>query len=215
MKLSIFAVSAFAISLSACSAVGDTVNNVTGARTADSDMSFFITSINPGRGGDLGGLAGADAYCSTLAQAAGSEGKTWRAYLSTSDVNARDRIGSGPWMDAKGTVVATSVDNLLSENNNLTKETALDENGQVVNGRGDEPNRHDIMTGSDASGNATGNTCENWTSSSGSATTVGHHDRTGGGDDPTSWSSAHPSRGCSLEELRSTGGDGLFYCFAE
>ena len=183
--------------------------------TTDSNMSFFITSINPGNGGDLGGLAGADAYCDTLAQAAGVEGKTWHAYLSTSDVNARDRIGSGPWTDATGVVVATSVDNLLSENNNLTKQSALDENGQIVNGRGDTPNRHDIMTGSDASGNATDATCENWTSSSEGAATVGHHDRTGGGDDPTSWSSAHDSRGCSLEDLRGTGGDGLYYCFAE
>ena len=210
MKLKIIAVSVFAMSLSACSSTGDTSDSGT-----SSDMSFFITSANPGNGGDLGGLRGADAYCSTLAQAAGVEGKTWRAYLSSSDTNAADRIGSGPWTNADGVVVADSVANLLSASNNLTKQTALDENGQVVNGRGDTPNQHDIMTGSDANGMGTGDTCDNWTSSDAGATTVGHHDRTGGGDDPTSWSSAHPSRGCSLEALRSTGGEGLFYCFAE
>ena len=264
MKLPIFAISALALSLSACSTTNSTIDDVsdtsataTGAvgtigktaaadanatvnsaiedageasatatgtvgsigknanDTTDSNMSFFITSVNPGNGGDLGGLAGADAYCDTLAQAAGVEGKTWHAYLSTSDVNARDRIGSGPWMDATGVVVATSVDDLLSDNNNLTKQTALNENGQVVNGRGDTPNRHDIMTGTDANGNATESTCENWTSSDEGAATVGHHDRTGGGSDPTSWSSAHDSRGCSLDALRSTGGEGLYYCFAE
>ena len=207
MKFSLFAVSAIALSLSACSSTGGTKDT--------RDMSFFITSINPGSGGNLGGLVGADAYCSTLAQSAGVQGKTWRAYLSTSQVNARDRIGSGPWQNAEGVVVATSVNNLLSANNQLNKDTALNENGEVVNGRGDTPNRHDIMTGSDANGMATDATCEGWTNSSTGFATVGHHDRTGGGADPTSWSSAHESRGCSIDALQATGGEGLYYCFAE
>ena len=210
MRLGILAISALAISVSACSTTGDTSTST----TTDSNMSFFITSVNPGNGADLGGIAGADKYCSTLAQAAGVQGKTWRAYLSTSNVNARDRIGSGPWNNAAGTVVAQSVDDLLSANNQLSKENSLDENGQVVNGRGDTPNRHDIITGSDANGYATSATCNDWTSSGEGSATVGHHDRTGGGDDPTSWSSAHDSRGCSLEDLQGTGGDGLYYCFA-
>ena len=181
----------------------------------DTSMSFFITSVNPGKGADLGGLAGADAYCSDLADAAGVTGKTWKAYLSTSTEDARDRIGSGPWYNAEGVLVASSVDDLLSENSNLTKMTSLDENGEVINGRGDEPNRHDILTGSASNGRSTGSTCEDWTSSGEGSATVGHHDRIGGGDDPTSWSSAHGSRGCSIEGLQGTGGDGLFYCFAQ
>lgn len=181
----------------------------------DNSMSFFITSVNPGKGADLGGLAGADAYCSELASSAGVTGKTWKAYLSSSTENARDRIGSGPWYNADGVVVATSVDNLLSDSNNLTKTTSISETGEVINGRGDEPNRHDILTGSAANGMSTGSTCDDWTSSGEGSATVGHHDRTGGGDDPTSWSSAHGSRGCSIEALQATGGDGLFYCFAQ
>lgn len=184
------------------------------AMAQDADMSFFITSVNPGNGADLGGLEGADAYCTTLAEAAGVTGKTWAAYLSTSAENARDRIGSGPWMNANGVVVAQSVENLHSENNNLTKETSISEMGEIVNGRGDEPNRHDILTGSNVEGMLEGNSCEDWTTSGEGSAMVGHHDRTGGGDNPTAWNAAHPSRGCGMEALQGTGGDGLFYCFA-
>lgn len=191
------------------------------AQQADPQMSFFLTSVGPGNGADLGGLEGADAHCQRLAASVGAGGKTWRAYLSTTGpdgVDARDRIGSGPWYNAKGVKVADSVANLHSDDNNLTKQTVLNEKGEVVNGRGDDPNRHDILTGSNLNGTAytgEGDHCGNWTSSSedGSAR-VGHHDRTGGGDNPTSWNSAHSSRGCSQANLRATGGDGLFYCFA-
>ena len=179
----------------------------------DNSMSFFITSVNIGKGADLGGLAGADAHCQSLAEAAGAGGRTWRAYLSTSSVNARDRIGEGPWYNARGVEIAASVEELHADNN-LTKETQLDEKGATVNGRGDSPNRHDILTGSNADGTASGATCDNWSSSGGGNARVGHHDRTGGGSDPTSWNSAHDSRGCSQSNLQGTGGDGLFYCFA-
>lgn len=188
----------------------------------DPDMSFFLTSNGPGNGADLGGLEGADAHCAQLAEAAGVTGKTWRAYLSTTGpgrVNARDRIGSGPWINAKGVQVASSVADLHSDNNKLSKENSISEKGEVINGRGDTPNRHDILTGSQLDGTAFSvsedTTCSNWTSSreDGSAR-VGHHDRTGGGEHPTSWNSAHGSRGCSQENLQATGGDGLFYCFA-
>ncbi|HWL30681.1 MAG TPA: lectin [Xanthobacteraceae bacterium] len=191
------------------------------------DMTFFVTSSGPGKGGDLGGLAGADAQCARLAQAAGSTGKTWHAYLSTQGegaVNARDRIGKGPWRNAKGVVVAKSVDDLHSSGNNLTKQTALSEKGDVINGRGDSPNRHDILTGSTAEGRAfpagQDRTCGNWTSSTTGAAMLGHSDRQGLTDDPPakSWNSSHPSRGpgggCTQADLRSTGGDGLLYCFA-
>ncbi|HEY8550980.1 MAG TPA: hypothetical protein VIL35_13570 [Vicinamibacterales bacterium] len=190
---------------------------------AQNQMSFFITSVGSGKGGDLGGLEGADAHCTKLAEAAGVKGRTWRAYLSTSAeggkaVNARDRIGKGPWYNAKGVQVAASVDDLHSENNKLSKENSLTEKGEMVNGRGDNPNKHDILTGSQQDGTAfpAGQdlTCRNWTSSSDGAAQVGHHDRQGGGANPTSWNSAHASKGCSQEVLRSTGGDGLFYCFA-
>ena len=181
-------------------------------------MSFFVTSVNPGSGGDLGGLEGADAHCAALAEAAGVGGKTWAAYLSTSTVDARDRIGAGPWDNAGGVVIAESVEALHGDGNNLTKETALDETGAVVNGRGDEPNRHDILTGSLPDGTAAPETCEDWTSSGpDTAGIVGHHDRMGLDDsEPArSWNSSHASRGgCGLEALRGTGGDGLFYCFA-
>ncbi|MGH9348601.1 MAG: hypothetical protein ACRD26_15180 [Vicinamibacterales bacterium] len=188
-------------------------------------MSFFITSAGPGNGANLGGLAGADAQCQKLAAAAGQGSRTWRAYLSTSGsggqkpTNARDRIGTGPWYNAKGVTVAENVANLHSDNNKLSKENSLTETGAVVNGRGDTPNRHDILTGSQLDGtaftDAADHTCSNWTSSAaeGSAQ-VGHHDRQGGGQNPTSWHSAHASRGCGQENLRGTGGDGLFYCFA-
>ena len=187
-------------------------------------VGFFITSAGPGKGADLGGLAGADAHCQKLAAAVGAGGRTWRAYLSTTAsgsqpaVNARDRIGSGPWTNAKGVTVATSVADLHSDNNKLSKENSLTEKGETVNGRGDTPNRHDILTGSTLDGTAsketTDTTCANWTSSGEGSALVGHHDRVGGGPNPTSWNSAHPSKGCSQENLRGTGGDGLFYCFA-
>lgn len=185
------------------------------ALAQDADMSFFITSSNPGKGADLGGLAGADAHCTTLAEAAGVTGKIWAAYLSASTEDARDRIGSGPWSNANGVVVATSVDDLHSDDNNLTKETSISESGEVINGRGDKPNRHDILSGSDLEGRLVGNACEDWTSSGEGSAMVGHHDRTGGGANPTSWQAAHPSRGCGLTSLQGTGGDGLFYCFAK
>lgn len=181
----------------------------------DNSMSFFITSTNL-EGADLGGLEGADAHCSALAEDAGVTGKTWRAYLSTSDVDARDRIGEGPWHNANGELVAHSLEDLHYSNVNFTKETALDENGEEVNGRTDSPNQHDILTGTNPDGTASDFTCEDWTSNSESGQAmVGHHDRTGGGPMPTSWNASHPSRGCSLENLQSSGGNGYFYCFAE
>ncbi len=180
----------------------------------DADMSFFITSVNPGNGADLGGLAGADAHCGALAEAAGVTGKSWRAYLSTDAENARDRIGEGPWTNAKGVIVALNVDDLHSDDNKLSKENSLDETGALVNGRGDSPNRHDILTGSNADGTLVGDACSFWTSSGEGSAMVGHHDRQGGGAEPTSWNAAHGSRGCGLEALRGTGGDGLYYCFA-
>lgn len=189
------------------------------ASAQDGSMSFFVTSANPGSGGALGGIEGADAHCAALAEAAGVTGKTWRAYLSTSGENARDRIGAGPWVNAAGQTIAASVDELHSPANAISKETALDENGTVVNGRGDSPNRHDILTGSMPDGTvAEGMTCEDWTSNGeDTAGMVGHHDRMGldESDAAKSWNSSHSSRGgCGLEALRGTGGDGLFYCFA-
>ena len=197
----------------------------------DEGMTFFVTSVGPGKGADLGGLGGADRHCQSLAAAAGAGGRTWRAYLSTqapglSDpgfVNARDRIGNGPWRNAKGVVIARDVAELHSERSNLTKETALDEQGRTVNGRTEKPNNHDILTGSRPDGTAFPGapfpdmTCGNWTKggTDGSAMT-GHHDRVGPVDNAwaKSWNSAHPTRGCHPEGLRSTGGAGLFYCFA-
>ncbi|GMR23281.1 MAG: hypothetical protein BMS9Abin37_1698 [Acidobacteriota bacterium] len=188
----------------------------------DADMSFFLTSKGPGDGANLGGLEGADAQCTALAEAAGVTGKTWRAYLSTTGsggVNAKDRIGTGPWHNANGVQVASSVADLHSDNNKLSKENSISEKGKTINGRGDDPNRHDVLTGSQMDGTAGSDSvdtnCQNWTTNAenGSAL-VGHHDRQGGGTNPTSWNSAHPSRGCSQENLRATGGDGLFYCFA-
>ena len=192
------------------------------AQNADSRMSFFLTSAGPGKGADLGGLAGADDHCQKLAASVGQGNKTWHAYLSTtgqSGINARDRIGSGPWYNSKGVQIAKSVADLHSDNNNLTKETQLNEKGEVVNGRGDTPNRHDTLTGSQLDGTAfpgdADTTCQNWTSGGEGSARVGHHDRTGGGEHPTSWNSAHGSRGCSQANLQGTGGDGLFYCFAQ
>jgi hypothetical protein len=191
---------------------------------AQQPMSFFITSVGPGKGADLGGLEGADAWCRKLAEAAGSKGLTWHAYLSTlpaggkAGVNARDRIGKGPWYNAKGVKVADDVADLHSDNNKLSKENSLTEKGDVVNGRGDTPNMHDIITGTNLDGTAyTGegyNNCDNWTSSGQGSVRVGHHDRTGGGQNPSSWNSAHNSRGCGQQDLVGTGGNGLFYCFA-
>lgn len=189
------------------------------------DMSFFITSSGSGKGADFGGLAGADRHCQTLATAAGASGHTWHAYLSTSAtagspaVNARDRIGKGPWKNAKGVVVANNVAELHGTNN-LDKQTAVTEKGDIVNASGDTPNKHDILTGSQADGTAyppgEDKTCHNWTSSSDGAVQVGHHNRFGTNDPVLgkSWNSAHTTPGCSDEALRKTGGAGLLYCFA-
>lgn len=195
------------------------------------DMTFFVTSTGPGRGGDLGGLAGADQHCQSLAQAVGAGNHVWHAYLSTqaaklSDsnfVNARDRIGSGPWQNAKGEVIARTVDELHSSASKLGRDTALDESGLRIKDRTNPPNRHDILTGSRPDGTAFPGTpfadmsCGNWTKSGpdGSAMT-GHHDRAGPLDAPwaTSWNSAHPTLGCSPDKIRPTGGEGYFYCFA-
>ena len=194
------------------------------ALAQDTSLSFFITSAGPGNGAALGGLDGADAHCQKLAAAAGAGGKTWRAYLSAGvaggekAVNARDRIGSGPWHNAKGVKVAENVADLHSDNNNLSKENSISEKGGVINGRGDEPNMHDTMTGSQADGTAFSDdedhTCGNWTSSGEGSAQVGHHDRQGGGAAPTSWNAAHGSRGCSQSDLQGTGGNGYYYCFA-
>jgi hypothetical protein len=187
-------------------------------------MSFFITSVGKGDGANLGGLAGADAHCQALAKAAGAGDRQWRAYLSTQGAgstaatNAKDRIGAGPWINAKGVQVAANVAELHSDKNNLTKETQLTEKGAVVNGRGDTPNQHDILTGSNLDGTAPpageDRTCANWTSNNTGAAFVGHHDRQGGGTNPTSWNNAHASKGCSQAALVGTGGNGYFYCFA-
>ena len=189
----------------------------------DNPMSFFITSVGSGDGANLGGLEGADAHCQALAEAAGGGSLTWHAYLSAmaSDagpaVNARDRIGSGPWHNANGVMVARNVDHLHGENN-LTKETSINEKGDVVNGRGDSPNMHDILTGSQLDGTVApgtdDSTCSNWTSDGEGSALLGHHDRQGGGGNPNSWNSAHGSAGCSQANLVRTGGNGFFYCFA-
>ncbi len=194
------------------------------AQNADPQMSFFIVSSGPGNGADLGGLAGADGRCQMLARSVGVGNRTWRAYLSATAsggqaaVNARDRIGSGPWYNPRGVQIARDIDDLHSDSNNLTKDTQLNELGQKVNGREDSPNRHDILTGSQLDGTAFSGsedtTCRSWTSSGEGSARVGHHDRTGGGENPSSWNSSHGSRGCSQEDLQGSGGDGLFYCFA-
>lgn len=190
-----------------------------GGNAQDRSMSFFVTSANPGQGGNFGGAAGADAWCQKLAGGAGGGNKTWHAYVSTENppVNARDRIGKGPWFNAKGVQVASGLDELHGANR-LTKETNLDEKGAIVNGFGDTPNRHDIMTGSTSEGRvAAGATCNDWTASSGSTTMVGHSDRRGTNPDPVanrSWNSSHKTQGCSLPELAATGSAGLLYCFA-
>jgi hypothetical protein len=195
------------------------------------DMTFFVTSVGPGKGANLGGLAGADQHCQTLAKAVGAGDRAWRAYLSTQApalndpnfVNARDRIGTGPWQNALGVVIARSVDELHSAGNNVTRQTALDEKGQLVNSRTERPNKHDILTGSRPDGTAFPGTpmpdmtCGNWTKDGADgAAMTGHFDRAGPIDSPwaTSWNSSHPTLGCSQERVRPTGGDGLFYCFA-
>ncbi len=189
------------------------------AYAQDNTMSFFITSAGPGKGANLGGLEGADAQCQKLAEAAGVTGKTWHAYLSTSTVDAKDRIGAGPWYNAKGQKIADDLTALHSDANNINKETALDEKGNVVNGRGDQPNKHDILTGSKPDGTKIAEqTCGDWTlDGAEGAAMMGHHDRMGLDDSAAakSWNSSHASRGgCSQEALKGTGGDGLFYCFA-
>lgn len=195
------------------------------ARGQQPAMAFFVTSAGPGNGADLGGLEGADRHCHTLAAAVGAGDREWRAYLSTisgdgsPSVHARDRIGPGPWHNARGALIAESLAELHGDNPRWTKATVLTEQGDTVQGRGDRPNRHDILTGSNPDGTAfTGEgytNCGNWTSSgTEGGARVGHHDKIGGGQNPTSWNSAHTSRGCSQANLQATGGDGLFYCFA-
>jgi len=194
------------------------------------NMTFFVTGAGPGKGADLGGIEGADRHCQELAQRAGAGNKTWRAYLSTQasngkePINARDRIGRGPWQNFKNEVVAQNVDDLHSDNNKLGMQTSLTERGQMIPGVGYAPNRHDVLTGSEQDGRAfppgEDRTCRNWTSSTQGSAMLGHIDRKGLRDDAESrsWNTAHPSRGseggCSQADLRSTGGDGLFYCFA-
>jgi hypothetical protein len=198
-----------------------------GAAAQQASMTFFVTSAGPGKGADLGGLEGADQHCRQLAQVVGAGNRTWRAYLSATAaggaaaVNARDRVGQGPWRNAKGAIVAKSVEDLHGPESNLTKQTSLTEKGETVNGRGDTPNAHDILTGSQPDGRAfpagdKDTTCGNWTRSGEGSAVVGHHDRMGLRDDDASksWNSSHGTRGCGLDALRTTGGAGLLYCFA-
>ena len=215
-----------AVGLAGCGLMGgSSAPAAAGSGAASTAMSFFVTSVGSGKGADLGGLVGADRHCQSLAAAVGAGQRSWRAYLSataegdTPAVHARDRIGAGPWRNAKGDVIARDVEQLHGENN-LTKQTALTERGLVVLGRGDSPNMHDILTGSSPEGRVvtgTGDTtCGNWTKSAEGSAIVGHHDRIGLRDDAPSksWNSSHGSRGCSQDALRSTGGNGYFYCFA-
>ena len=209
-------------------AAGLLVLTASAGQAQTAEMSFFVTSAGSGKGADLGGLAGADAICQRLAQAVGAGGKTWRAYLSTqaadgaAAVNARDRIGAGPWRNAKGAVIASSLAELHGAAANLTKQTALTEKGEIVNGRGDTPNTHDMLTGSDSAGRymptmgSADTTCGNWTKNGEGSAIVGHHDRSGPNNNRnfTSWGSAHGSAACSQEALVKTGGAGQFYCFA-
>lgn len=198
------------------------VAGIAGAQQSAPEMSFFISSVGSGKGADLGGLAGADQHCQSLATAAGAGKKTWRAYLSTTGspaVNARDRIGKGPWYSFEGRLIARNIDELHNVNN-INRLVAVSEKGKTINGRGDRPNTHDILTGSTPDGKAStakeDTTCGNWTQSGTGAAIVGHHDRAGLRDDEParSWNSSHPSRGCSQENLVSSGGAGLIYCFA-
>ena len=193
-----------------------------GSMAPKNPMTFFVTSTGNGQGANFGGLAGADKHCQGLAEAVGAGQRTWRAYLSTSAttaapaVNARDRIGNGPWQNAKGDVIATSVADLHSAGNKLTKQTALTEKGGLVNGRGDTPNEHDVLTGSTADGTAAPQTCDNWSTSGAGAAIVGHSDRTGLDESAPakSWNASHPTRGCGQDALKATGGAGYLYCFA-
>ena len=212
-----------------CSVGSLVITRAQNPKNAPQPMSFFVTSAGPGKGAELGGLAGADQHCQKLAAGVGAGGRTWRAYLSTSAsggqaaVNARDRIGQGPWYNAKGARIAQNLADLHGDTveaarvgNNISKATALTEKGEPIHGFGDNPNQHDMLTGSQPDGRAftdsADHTCQNWTSSGAGAAQVGHHDRTGGGN--ISWNATHSSRGCSQENLVSTGGAGLFYCFA-
>jgi len=224
-------VAAFGAAVFGIALTGYAINH--SAVAQDKDMTFFITSVGPGKGGDLGGLEGADSHCATLAAAAGSTLTNWKAYLSVSagidrsgdspkvvpGVNARDRIGTGPWQNAEGVLIANDVDALHSDANAINKKTGLDENGNMVKARGDKPNQHDILTGSTPQGQystAGGDTtCAAWTSSGEGSAIVGHHDRMGLSNDRhmVSWNSAHGSAGCAADALPRTGGNGLFYCF--
>jgi len=224
------------ILLASCSSPNNSTENVPEVREmggAKSVTSFFVTSVGLGDGGNLGGLQGADAHCQALAAAEYAGDHTWRAYLSTSEiagqaaVHARDRIGTGPWYNAEGLLIAANIDTLHGEGNRISKQRAATERLNPINGVGDTPNRHDILTGSQLDGTAfsadNGLTCNNWTmgqggtagqGGDGAQARVGHHDRLGGGENPNSWNSAHSTRGCSQQALQSTGGAGLFYCFA-
>ncbi|MFL6796783.1 MAG: hypothetical protein ACJ8F3_05155 [Xanthobacteraceae bacterium] len=213
------------VSLLAVMATAAFVGTIAPGEAQQNNMTFFVTSAGKGKGADLGGLEGADAHCQALARAAGSSQTNWRAYLSTTapggeaGVNARDRIGKGPWQNAKGTVVAKSIEELHSDAVNITKQTALTEKGEPVPGRGDPVNEHDILTGSDPMGmfsTAGGDTtCGNWTKSAEGSAIVGHHDRAGLKDTRhmKSWNSSHGSRACSQEDLKASGGAGRLYCF--
>ncbi len=217
-SLYLASIAATALLLAACSTGGPTAPK--------SRMGFFVTSANPGKGADFGGLAGADRYCQSLAASAGAGSRNWRAYLSSSAmagsaaVNARDRIGAGPWVNARGEMIASNVDELHATNK-LGKQTALTEKGEPISGRGDPVNLHDILTGSSPDGRAVSdakdNTCGNWTKSGDGSAIVGHHDRMGLRDDAPSksWNSSHASQGCSIDALKKTGGGGLLYCFAQ
>ena len=226
MKVSTVVAAAFLVSAGMTPAHAQDKAKAAPKKAGGGEMTFFVTSAGTGKGADLGGLEGADAHCNTLAKAAGSKRTDWKAYLSTTapggdaGVSARDRIGKGPWRNAKGVVVAKNLSDLHSEKANINKQTALSEKGEPIKGRGDQPNQHDILTGSDPSGRfstAGGDTtCGNWTKSGEGSAIVGHHDRIGLKDTwhMKSWNSSHGSRGCSQENLVGTGGNGYFYCFA-
>lgn len=199
------------------------VGTSTPVQAQQTSMSFFVTSVGIGKGGDLGGLEGADRHCQSLAQAAGAGSRTWRAYLATqgsTPVNAKDRIGRGPWFNAKGVQIAASVADLHSDNNKINKETALDEKGMTIKGRVDTPNQHDMLTGTQHDGMAVPGpdnaTCSNWTSSADGqgGAIVGHHDLIGNTQGPNFWNFSHKTPGCAPANLQRTGGAGLFYCFA-
>jgi hypothetical protein len=215
------------IAFLAAAAILSAVTSSAAQQPQQQPMSFFVTSVGLGDGANLGGLAGADRHCQNLATTVGAGNRAWRAYLSAAPaanqapVNARDRIGNGPWYNAKGVLIARDVTDLHGDlqrdRNSINKEFAVTEKGEMVKGRGDTPNEHDILTGSDSHGrvllgSAMITTCNNWTSNSAGNAMVGHHDRTGGGN--TSWNAVHSTRSCSQADLVATGGAGLFYCFA-